>query len=244
MTRKLLGTVGPLGFLAIWEAYVRVARIEPLVLPGPIDTFKALIRDRSLLLEALAITASEVLLGLIVSLIFGALIAVVMHLNYFARATLNPLVVASQAIPLPVLAPVLTFWLGFGVLPKLGIVALICFFPIAIATLDALDQADSRHQSLLKNYGASRWQQLRHAAFPAALPAAFSGAKVAVAIGAIAAVFAEYSGSTNGLGHVILQAQPALATDRAFAAVALLAIFSVAATGGLSQLASRLSTWK
>jgi ABC-type nitrate/sulfonate/bicarbonate transport system permease component len=176
--------------------------------------------------------------------VVGAFLAIAMHLSRIVRAAVGPLIVGTQAIPLPVLAPVLVFWLGFGLAPKLAIVAIICFFPVTIATLDALDRVDPELPRLLRTMGASRRQLLRWVELPAALPAALSGAKVSVAIGGIAAIFAEYAGyeqGEGGLGGVIQTAQ--LNTARAFAAVAILAVFAVLTTAALAGLQRVLAPW-
>ncbi|MDX8153090.1 ABC transporter permease subunit [Patulibacter brassicae] len=244
--RIALGLLGPLVVLGAWEAYCRLADVDDLLLPPPSQVGTALVDDRSILWDAFRVTGQEIALGLLAALAVGALLALAMHLSRVVRALLGPLVVGSQAIPLPVLAPILVFWLGFGVAPKVAIVAIICFFPITVATLDALDRVDPAYARLLRTMGASRLQRLRWVELPAALPAALSGAKVSVAIAAIAAVFAEYAGSEEGhggLGRTIQSAQSNLATDRALAAVAILAAFAVLTTGALAAAQRFLAPW-
>lgn len=244
--RVALGVLGPLLLLGAWEAYCRISDVDALLLPPPSDVATSLWEDRSLLWDTFLITAREIAFGLAVALVLGVVLAIAMHLSRVVRATLGPLVIGSQAIPLPVLAPILVFWLGFGIAPKLAIVAVICFFPVVVATLDALDRVDPDLTRLLRTMGAGRWQRLRWVELPAALPAALSGAKISVAIGAIAAVFAEYAGTeqgAGGLGHVIQSAQSGLATDRAFAAVAILAAFTIATTGALALAQRLLAPW-
>jgi ABC-type nitrate/sulfonate/bicarbonate transport system permease component len=239
-----LGIAGPLLLLGAWQAYVRLAHVDEILLPAPTTVARSLIDDRALLWSAFLRTAQEIVYGLVVALVVGLLLAIAMHLSRIVRATLGPLVVGTQAIPLPVLAPVLVFWLGFGLQPKLAIVAIICFFPVTVATLDALDRVDPDLPRLLRTMGASRWQRLRWVELPAALPAALSGAKVSVAIGGIAAIFAEYAGyqqGQGGLGGVVQSAQ--LNTARAFAAVAILAVFAVLTTGALAVAQRLLAPW-
>jgi ABC-type nitrate/sulfonate/bicarbonate transport system permease component len=128
-------------------------------------------------------------------------------------------------------------------LPKLAIIALVCFFPIVVTTLDALATVDPDQLKLLRTLDASRWQAFRWAEAPAALPAALSGAKIAVAVAVIGAVFAEYAGSSEGLGHLMLQAIPQLETARAYAAVVLLAAFAVLLFAALALAERRLVPW-
>jgi NitT/TauT family transport system permease protein/putative hydroxymethylpyrimidine transport system permease protein len=141
------------------------------------------------------------------------------------------------------IAPILVVWLGFGLGPKLAIIALVCFFPIVVTTLDALSRVDRDTLKLLRTLDAGRWSAFRFAEAPAALPAALSGAKIAVAVAVIAAVFAEYAGSSEGLGHLILQAIPRLETARAWAAVVVLAAFAVALFYALDLAQRRLVPW-
>jgi ABC-type nitrate/sulfonate/bicarbonate transport system permease component len=242
--RVALGILGPLLLLGGWQAYVRLADVDEILLPAPTTVLQALSDDRDLLWDAFARTAQEILFGLAIALVVGAFLAIAMHLSRIVRAALGPLIVGTQAIPLPVQAPVLVFWLGFGLTPKLAIVAIICFFPVTIATLDALDRVDPELPRLLRTMGASRRQLLRWVELPAALPAALSGAKVSVAIGGIAAIFAEYAGyeqGEGGLGGVIQTAQ--LNTARAFAAVAILAVFAIVTTGALAALQRLVAPW-
>ena len=172
-------------------------------------------------------TAQEVGLGILVALVLGAALAIVIHLSPTLRRAVYPLLVGSQAVPVVIVAPLLVVWFGFGIAPKLAIIALVCFFPIVVTTLDALAAVDPEQRKLLRTLDASRWQQLRLVEVPAALPGALSGAKIAVAVAVIGAVFAEYAGSSEGLGHVILQAIPQLETARAYAAVTLLAALAI-----------------
>jgi putative hydroxymethylpyrimidine transport system permease protein len=141
------------------------------------------------------------------------------------------------------IAPLLAAWFGYGLLPKLVIVALVCFFPIVVTTLDGLASIDPEQHKLLRTLGASRAQVFRWVEAPAALPAALSGAKIAVAVGGIAAVFAEYAGSENGLGHLLLQSIPQLETARAWAAVVVLAALAVFCFSLLALAERRLAPW-
>ena len=158
-------------------------------------------------------------------------------------ARIYPLLVGTQAIPIVTIAPLLVAWFGYGILPKLVIVALVCFFPIVVTTLDGLAAVDPEQHKLLRTLGASRAQTFRWVEAPAALPAALSGAKIAVAVGGIAAVFAEYAGSEKGLGHLLLQSIPQLETARAWAAVVVLAALAICCFSLLALAERRLAPW-
>jgi ABC-type nitrate/sulfonate/bicarbonate transport system permease component len=229
--------------LGAWELYVAVSGVDPLVLPAPTDVARALVDDRALLWDNLVPTATEIGLGVLLALAIGAGLAVGLHFVPRLRRAVYPLLVASQAIPVAVVAPVLVVWLGFGVGPKLVIVALVCFFPVVVTTLDALRRVEPERRKLLRTLDASRWQVFRWAEAPAALPGALSGAKIAVAIAAIAAVLAEDTGTESGIGLVIRQAGAYYETARAYAAVVLLAAFALLLFAALHLAERRLAPW-
>ena len=230
-------------FLGAWQAYAGLADVDDFILPAPTEVGRALVDDRVLLWDNLLVTAQEVGLGILAALLLGAGLAVALHFSGALRRGVYPLLVASQAVPVVVIAPLLVVWFGFGILPKLVIIALVCFFPIVVTTLDALAKVDPDQLKLLRTLDASRWQAFRWAEAPAALPAALSGAKIAVAVAVIGAVFAEYAGSSEGLGHLMLQAIPQLETARAYAAVVLLAAFAVLLFAALALAERRLVPW-
>jgi putative hydroxymethylpyrimidine transport system permease protein len=227
--------------LGAWELYVRAGGVDELVLPAPSTIGEALWVDRGLLFDNWLVTASEVAAGLTAAAVAGFGLAVALHFSRLARRAVYPLLVGSQALPIPVIAVLLVFWLGFGLAPKVAIIALVAFFPIVVTTTDALRAVDPDQIKLLRTFDASRWQAFRFAELPAAAPAALSGARIAVAISVIGAVFAEYAGSSEGLGHLILQAIPQLETARAYAAVVVLALFAMALFFALSAAERRLT---
>jgi putative hydroxymethylpyrimidine transport system permease protein len=226
--------------IAGWQVYVATGGVDDLVLASPGQIARALWDDRSLLLDNLRVTAVEVGLGVLLALVLGLVLGVVLHWSDLARRALYPLMVGSQAVPLVVLAPLLVYWVGFGILPKLAIIAVICFFPVVVTTFDGLRRVDPDLRKLMRTLDASRWQTFRLTELPAALPAALSGARIAVAIAVIGAVLAEQSGSTKGLGHLMLQAIPNLETPRAYAAVAVMAAFAIALFYALGLAERRL----
>lgn len=229
--------------LAAWEAIVRLGLVDELLLPAPTQVAEALWTDRALLADDLAVTAWEVLLGLAAAIVAGAALGVAMHVSVPARRALRPLVIGSQAVPVPVIAPLVVLVLGFGLAPKVLLVALVCFFPVAINVYDGLRDTDADARKLLRSLDASRWQTLRMIELPSALPSAFTGMKVAAAVAVIGAVFAEWSGADSGLGHALLNANGQLETARAFAATLLLFLLAVTLYGTLSLLERRAVDW-
>lgn len=230
--------------LGAWELYVRSDRIDELVLPAPTQIAESLWRDRALLAEDLLVTSGEILLGLTAAVALGIAVAVAMHLWPAVRAALHPLAIGSQAVPIPLVAPLLIFVLGFGLAPKVLVIALVCFFPVTINLYDGLRGADPDARKLFRSLDASRRQTLLLLEAPSALPSVFTGLKIAAAVSVIAAVFGEWIGSSAGLGYTLLTAGAQLAMDRAFAAAFLLFLLAIAMYAAFAALERRLIDWR
>ena len=243
MRRALAPAAVLVALLLIWEVICRAGMVNRLLLPAPSEVAQSLWEDRSILAPDLAVTTWEVVLGLLASVLLGVALAVAMHLVPAVELALRPLVVGSQAVPIPVLAPLVVFVLGFGLAPKILIVALICFFPIVVNVADGLRAADPEARRLLRSLQASSWQRLRFLDGPSALPNAFTGMKIAAAVAVIGAVLAEWAGSTSGLGHLVVTANGQLESARAFAATALLILEAVVLYTLFSVLERRVITW-
>jgi putative hydroxymethylpyrimidine transport system permease protein len=173
----------------------------------------------------------------------GSALGVAMHVSGAVRKALRPLVIGSQAVPVPVIAPLLILVLGFGLAPKILLVALVCFFPVTINLYDGLRDVDPDARKLLRSLDANRWRQLRLLEAPSAMPPTFTGVKIAAAVAVIGAVFAEWAGSDSGLGHTLLIANGSLETARAFAATFLLFVLAVALYGLFALLERRVVDW-
>ena len=227
--------------LGIWELYVDLGGADKLILPAPHQVASALFTDRSLLWSNFLVTAEEVLLGILVAAVVGFAFAIALHLSgRTLRPAVYPLLIASQTIPIPMIAPLLVLWLGFGILPKLVVIALVSFFSIVVTTLAGLAAVEPDLIKLMRTFDASRLQIFRHVELPSALPGLFTGAKIAVVVAVIGAVFAEWAGSSSGLGYLFNQSLPQLLTARAYAAVVILSVFAIALFG-LLTLAERLA---
>jgi len=229
-----------------WELYVDLAGLEAAVLPAPHDVAAALWNSGELLLRNFKVTALEVVLGLGMALSAGLALAVAIHLSPVLRRAFYPLAVGSQALPIPVIGVLLVFWWGFGMFPKLAIIALICFFPVLVTTVDGLGAVDTEQLKLMRTLDASRWQAFRFAELPAALPAALSGARIALAVGVIGAFIAETttptSGPYPGLGRQIM-ADVNFQTSRAYAGTLVLFLFAIACFYALSLAERKLAPW-
>lgn len=236
--------VAPLTLLVVllvaWEAAPRALSTPRWMLPTPTDIARAAVEVRDVLPGHVRTTMVEALLGLAVAATAGLGVALAIGSSALVRRLLYPLLVISQNIPLIVLAPLLAVWFGFGMLPKVLIVALVGFFPIAIATAEALLHADTELIDLLRTMGASRWQVLRIVRLPGAVPAFFAGLRISATYAVFGAVIGEWVGARAGLGLFITRSQTGYRTDRVFVAVIVIAAISITLFA-LVQLAARIA---
>jgi len=229
--------------LGIWELYVKASGVNSLILPSPSDVLRALIDDRGTLWHNLKTTGVEIVCGIAIAAVAGLLVAVLLHFSGVARRSLYPLLVASQAIPIVILTPLLVLWLGFGLLPRLIVIALVCFFPIVVTTLSGLQTVEPDLIKLLRTFDASRRQTFWHVELPSALPGLFTGAKLAAVLSVIGAVFAEQAGSNSGLGELLRLTIANLETAEAFATVLVLAAFAILLFALLTLAERRALPW-
>jgi ABC-type nitrate/sulfonate/bicarbonate transport system permease component len=218
--------------------------LEEFLGPSPADIAEARWQSRSLLAENAWVTLREILLGIACALVLGVGFAVAMHFSGFVLRSAYPLVIASQTIPIIAIAPILVIWFGFGIVPKVVVVALVCFFPITVATLNGLSSADPEAAKLMRTLYASRWQIFRRVSAPAALPYLFTGIKISIVFAPIGALFGEWTGASSGLGHQILQDNAQLEIARLFAAVAILSAIGLALFGLAALVERRVVRWR
>lgn len=232
----------PLALLAvligIWELYVDLGGADSEILPAPHAVASALYTNRGLLWSNFLVTAQEVLLGIVVAAAVGLALAIAIHFSVTLRQALYPLLVASQAVPVLMIAPLLTLWLGFGIAPKLVVIALVCFFPIVVTTFAGLDSVDPDLLKLMQTFDAPRMRTFRFVELPSALPGVLTGTKIAVVVAVIGAVFAEWNGASSGLGYLFNQAEAQFLIPEVYAVVVILCVFAIALFG-LLTLAER-----
>ncbi|HVV90992.1 MAG TPA: ABC transporter permease [Solirubrobacterales bacterium] len=218
--------------------------LEPFLVPSPAEVGDALWDSRSVLWENTWVTLREILIGLLAGVVVGLALAIAMRFSRILRDAVFPLTVAVQSVPVVVIAPILVVWFGYGIWVKVIVVGLAVFFPIAVNTLDGFRAVDPEAVKMMRTLDASRWAIFRRVEAPTALPSFFSGAKVAVAIAPIVALFAELAGSNSGLMRLIIQDNANLEIARMFASVVILAVIGVLLVG-LTALAQRLVvTWR
>lgn len=253
MKRVALPVAVVVALLGLWEILARTGALadlldineaaQDLLVPGPGQVAEALWEDRDLLADHASATVIALLGGLAIAVALGVSFAVAMHLSDTLRRAFYPLLVASQTIPIPAIAPVLVIWLGFGVGPTLAVIVLFCFFPVTVNTFDGLRSVNPDAIRMMRTLDAGRTTILRRLELPAALPRFFTGAKIAVSVAAIATVFGEYVSANEGLGFFIKQAQAQLLTARVFAAVVVLSAFAIGLFALLTALERRFAWW-
>jgi putative hydroxymethylpyrimidine transport system permease protein len=236
--------------LGLWQvaaatgALADVLNLESFLAPSPAEIASALWDSRALLAENAWVTLKEILLGFLCGLAAGLAFAVLMRLSETLRRAFYPLLVASQAIPILVIAPILIVWFGFGIGPKLVVVALICFFPITVNAADGLRSVDTEAIKMMRTLDGTRGQILWRVEAPTALPFVFTGARIAVTFAPIAAIFGEWVGAESGLGVLIREDSAHLETARLFASTAVLTAIALALFGLVALAERRIVTWR
>lgn len=223
-----------------WEAVVRALDVPSYVVPAPSQVVRAGLEVRGALPGHVATTLTEAVAGLVLAALAGVALAALMASVPALRRAFYPLLVVSQNVPMVVIAPLIVIWFGFGLLPKVLVVLVVGFFPIAVNTTEGLLAADAGMIDLVRSMGGGRWAELRLVRLPSALPAFFSGLKISATYAVLGAVIGEWVGASSGLGLFITRAQASFRTDRVFVAVVVIAAVSIVlfvVAEGLARLA-------
>lgn len=210
----------------LWEGAVRWFHIPAYILPAPSQVLAAMWRSRSLLLQHTGTTLTEAILGLLLAVAVAFIMAFAMHSLSWLYQAVYPLLILSQTIPLIVLAILLPLWLGWGMLPKVVIVVLVCFFPVVISLLNGLAEVDPDQINLFRSMGASTPATFFMVKMPAALPSFFTGVRIAATYSIMAAIIGEWVGAKEGLGYYMTVKQKAFAIDEVLGAVLIICAMS------------------
>lgn len=249
MMGRVLARVAPPGLtiaaiLALWVTATSWGKVPDYVIPAPLAVLDALVSTwPGRLGSATLVTATETLVGVLLGLVVALLAAVIAGQRPLIGNAMTPLLVASQAVPVIVIGPLLTIPLGYGMAPKVIVVALLCFFPVALNLIAGIRGVEPQLIDTLRSLHASRRSLFWRVRLPAAAPRGFAGLRVSVTFAPVAAVFAEYTGSTDGIGYLMLQAIPRLQTDFVFAQVLVLTLMSALLLAGVTLAESLLCPW-
>ena len=242
MRRAIWAAAATLLVLGLWQALVLVAAVPPFILPGPGRVATALWTNRALIAANAGVTILEVLIGLVLGTLVGAAVAIGLAASARARALVRPILVFSQAVPVFALAPILTLWLGYGIGSKVVMAVLIIFFPVASSFLDGLLATPPGYLDLAHCMGARRRATLWRIRVPAALPSLASGLRLAAVYAPIGAVIGEWVGASRGLGYLMLLANGRAKTDLMFAALLVLAAFTIIIHATIDLMAQKLQS--
>lgn len=226
--RWLGGLIAAALALGLWQTIVSVSDVPRFILPPPALVAETWAANRALIFEHSLVTLAEIALGLLIGGGLGIATALVLAASDFARLTMRPILVFTQALPVFALAPILTLWLGFGIGSKIAMAVLIIYFPVTSAFFDGLMRTPPGFLDLAQTMGADRRRTLWHIRVPAALPALGSGLRLAAVYAPIGAVIGEWVGASRGLGYLMLLANGRAKTDLMFAALFTLGLLSIA----------------
>ena len=245
MKRSLLLTVTVVvAILAAWEAVCRVFNIPDFILPPPSQILTVAVFRTGILLPHAGATAIEVLAGILVSLMVAVPLAILMFAHPSVENALSPFLVASQAVPVFAIAPLLVVWLGYGIGSKVLMAAVIIFFPITVNLLEGFKSCDHEFRVLFQLMGSGFWKTLRLLYWPWALSHFFAGLKVGVSVATIGAVIGEWVGAQQGLGYLMIQANARLNVDLVFAAILWLSVMGLSLWTFVGFLERKMITWK
>lgn len=215
------------GFLLLWQLLCMLKLLPEYMLPSPYDVLKAFINDFELLMSHGRVTIYETFVGLFIGVLLGFFLAVVMDCFTWVYKCLYPILIVSQTIPTVAIAPLLVLWMGYGTTPKIALIVLIVFFPIAACLIDGFKSADKDEIRLLETMGAGKFQIFLHIKLPGSIGNFFSGLRISVAYAVVGAVISEWLGGYMGLGVYMTRVKKSYSYDKMFAVIVLISLLSL-----------------
>ncbi len=213
--------------LVFWQAMSSLGIVPSYMLPSPIDVVRAFFEDFSLLMAHSRVTLTEAFIGLFTSVILSIVVAYTMDRFELIQRSVYPLLIITQTVPTVAIAPLLVLWFGYGMLPKIILIVVTCFFPITIGLLNGFASADRDVINLLKSMGASKNQIYRHVKFPSSLGHFFAGLRISSTYAIIGAVISEWLGGYDGLGVYMTRVKKSYNFDKMFAVIFLVSAISL-----------------
>lgn len=229
--------------LCFWQGMCMAGILPGYMLPSPIQVVTAFREDVPLLLQHSAATLQEAFLGLGIGIVGGFILAFVMEQCSLLYQALYPVLVITQTIPTVAIAPLLVLWLGYGIAPKVTLVVIVTFFPIAVGLLDGFKEADPDAIRLMRAMGASRLQIFRHIKLPSSISHFFAGLRISVSYAIVGAVISEWLGGFSGLGVYMTRVKKSYSYDKMFAVIFLITALSLILMKLVSVLQQRLTPW-
>ncbi|NLW78064.1 MAG: ABC transporter permease [Ruminococcaceae bacterium] len=244
ITTKLSSWSLIIALLVIWQLVSTLGLVPDFMLPSPVNVVLAFIGDFGLLMENLWVTLYEALAGLALAVAASFVLAILMDLSGFLKRSVTPILTFTQTVPTIALAPLLLLWMGYGAAPKIVLVFITCFFPLTISLMGSFAQADGDAIRLLKTMGASRLQVYRYIKLPSALPAFFSGLRIAATYSVVGAVVGEWLGGNAGLGVYMIRVRKSYNFDKMFAVILLISILSIVLIKLVELLEYKAMPWR
>ncbi len=246
--KSIIDKLLPLGTFAviivIWQILSVTEVVPTFMLPSPVKVVKAFVSDFPVLMEHAGYTLLESAIGMSVSIVIAFFAAVIMDRFILVKKAFYPLLVVTQTVPAIAIAPLLVLWFGFGLSPKIILIVIVCFFPVAVGFLDGFASADPDEIKLLRSMGADNMQIFRHIKLPHSLPHFFAGLKVSSSYCIVSAVISEWLGGTNGLGVYMTRVRKSYAFDKMFAVIILVSALSLLLMALISLLEKKLMPYK
>ncbi|MDQ0089678.1 ABC-type nitrate/sulfonate/bicarbonate transport system permease component [Paenibacillus anaericanus] len=230
--------------LTVWQLAVSVFQVEAWILPSPLDIARESSSNAAGIWDHTLATLRLTLIGFPIGTGVGLIVALLLHLLPGVKRAFYPLLILSQNVPSIALGPLLVIWFGFGLLPKIVLITLVCFFPVAVAAMGGLAQSDGVMMNYMKMAGASKWQIFTKLELPHSLPSLFSGIKISATYAVMGAVVAEWIGADKGIGYYMLLQKSAYRTDRMFVAIVIIVLLSLVLFAIIALLEKWLVRWK
>ena len=241
---RLVSLLLVFSLLCLWEFYCHFFSVPDFILPSPWVILTTTITKWQVVLPHAAVTALEIILGIILSLLLAIPLAILMFAHPSIEQALSPFLVASQSVPVFALAPLLVIWFGYGIASKVLMAAIIIFFPITVSLLEGFKNCGSEYVVLFRLMGAGFATRMKLLFWPWALPFFFAGLKVGVTVATIGAVIGEWVGSQQGLGYLMIQSNARLRVDMVFAAILWLSVMGLGMWKLVNLLEKKIIRWK
>ncbi|SHJ31019.1 ABC-type nitrate/sulfonate/bicarbonate transport system, permease component [Clostridium cavendishii DSM 21758] len=246
--RNIGSRIAPIIFfvllIILWELIVHINGVKAYILPSPSVIMKALIKDSGLLLEHSKITMYEAFLGFLIAILLSLALSIIMDAFTLIKKCLYPLIIVSQTVPIIALAPLFIIWFGFGIMPKVIVVVMVCFFPMVISLVDGMASVDEEYINHFRLMGANKIQIFFNLKLPYGLINFFSGMRIAATYSIMGAIIGEWLGGEKGLGIYMVRAKSAYALDKVFAAIIIVVVLSIICVNFIKFIEKIATPWK
>lgn len=244
ITNKIWSCSAIVVILLVWQLACSLELVDSFMLPSPIEVFQAFIKEFPVLMEHSFVTLTEAFWGLVLGILLGFLMAVLMDQFEPIYKAFYPLIVLTQTVPTVAIAPLLVLWFGYEMTPKVILIVITTFFPIAVGLLNGFRSTDMDSVNLLRAMGAGRWQIFRYIKLPGASHSFFAGLRISASYAVVGAVISEWLGGFSGLGVYMTRVKQAFAFDKMFAVIFLISVISLLLMKGVDYLQKICMPWE